>query len=43
MNIDREQNEDKSCKISECYTENCTTTKFRYGHVMTLIFVGMSI
>ena len=30
-------------KIPECYTENCTTTKFRHAHLMTLIFVGMSI
>ena len=34
---------DKSYKITECYTANCTVTKFRHAYLMPLKFVGMSI
>ena len=40
--IDNKQIENKSYKITECYTKNCTT-KFRHAHQITLIILGMSI
>ena len=37
--IDNKQIENKSYKITECYTKNCTT-EFRHAHQ---IFLGISI